>query len=48
MSDVISFWSNINIQLWSLIVSHWILSISVLITVIGYIVSLVNNSRGSK
>lgn len=47
MSDVIEFWAEINVQLWSLIVSNWILSISVLIVVIGWIINMVNNSRNS-
>lgn len=48
MTEVIQFWQSINVQLWSLIVSNWILAISVLITIFGYIITLVNNSRGSK
>lgn len=48
MNDVINFFSSISIQLWSLIVAHWILSISVLITVIGYVIDLVNSTRNSR
>lgn len=47
MTDVINFWSFCNVQLWSVIVSNWILSISVLIIVIGWIINMVNTSRNS-
>lgn len=48
MSDVIDFWFDINVEIWSLVVSHWILSISVLIMVIGWIINMVNNTRNSR
>lgn len=48
MSDVIQFFTSIQIQLWSLIVSNWVLSISVLITVFGFIVDVVRLSRNSQ
>lgn len=47
MTDVINFWTFCNIQLWSVIVQNWILSISVLIIVIGWIINFVNNTRNS-
>lgn len=47
MTDVIEFFTFVNIQLWNVIVSNWILSISVLISVLGFVISLVNISRGS-
>ena len=46
MNDVIEFYYDITRDLWGLILSNWILSASVLISVIGYIVTLVNTSRG--
>lgn len=48
MTDVIDFFVWIQSNMWSLIVSNWILSISVLIAVIGFIVDLVNGSRQSR
>lgn len=47
MSDVIQFFTNIQIQLWALIVSNWVLSISVLIAIIGFIVDVIRISRNS-
>lgn len=44
MTDVVSFWKTITIQLWGLIISNWILSISVLIIVLNWIISLVKGS----
>lgn len=44
MLDVIDFWKTITIQLWALILSNWILSISVLIIILNWIISLVNGS----
>lgn len=46
MSDVIQFYYDVSKDMWALIVSNWILSVSVLCTVIGYIINLVNTSRG--
>ena len=46
--NFVLFWKDITIQIWALIVSQWILSISVLIVIIGYVISLVNSTRGSK
>lgn len=45
MYEVVDFWFELNTQLWSLVISNWILSLSVLIIVINWIISLVNNSR---
>lgn len=44
MIDVVGFWKSITIQLWSVIISNWILSISVLIIVLNWIISLVKGS----
>lgn len=46
MTDVISFWVSITSDLWTLIVQHWLLSISVLITVLNMVITVVNNTRG--
>lgn len=48
MTDVITFWKSITVQLWALIGSQWILSISVLITVLGWVISLINTTRNNK
>lgn len=46
MTEVIEFYYDVSKDLWALIISNWILSVSVLCTIIGYIVTLVNASRG--
>lgn len=48
MTEVIDFFFNIQTQLWSLIVSNWILAISVLILILNWVISLVNGSSQDK
>ena len=45
MTLVINFFFDIVGDLWTLITDYWILSVFVLITVLGFIVDLVKNSR---
>lgn len=45
MTDVIDFFFDLMRQFWTLISAYWILSMSVLITVIGWVVDLVRGSR---
>lgn len=45
MTDVIDFFFDLMRQFWALISAYWILSMSVLITVIGWVVDLVRGSR---
>ena len=44
MPDVIDFFFQIISNLWTVIVGSWILSASVLIVVLNWIISLVNGS----
>lgn len=48
MTEVIDFFFSIQSQLWSLIVSNWILAISVLILILNWVISLVNGSSQDK
>lgn len=45
MLDVVDFFFSTLVSVWSLIVTHWILSISVLIMLFNWIIGLVNGSR---
>lgn len=42
MSDVITFFFSLLAGIWNLIISNWILSVFVLITVFNMIISIVN------
>lgn len=44
MTDVISFWVSISNNLWALILQHWLLSISVLLSLINLVITIINNS----
>lgn len=44
MNDVINFWVSISTDLWSLILQHWLLSISVLLSLVNLVITIVNNS----
>lgn len=45
MQDIVDFYFQIANQLWTVIVSQWILSIGILIVLIGWVITLVNGSR---
>lgn len=45
MTQVIDFFFELISDLWSLITTYWILSMSVLITVISWVVDLVRGTR---
>ena len=45
MTQVIDFFFEIISDLWTLITTYWILSMSVLITVISWVVDLVRGTR---
>lgn len=47
MTDVISFWVSTTQSMWALILQHWLLSISVLLSLINLVVTIVNNSSKS-
>lgn len=47
MSDVISFFFDIQRSLWTLIVSNWIIAIFTLINVIALVITIINNTRGN-
>lgn len=44
MTDVITFWVSTTTDLWNLIIQHWLLSISVLLSMINLVISIVNTS----
>lgn len=48
MTDVIYFWLSVTGQLWTLIVSNWMFSISVLLLLINLVITIVNNSSRSQ
>lgn len=45
MQDVIDFAFSLFVQIWQLILQYWLLSISVLITLLGWVISLIVGSR---
>lgn len=45
MTQVIDFFFSIQYNLWSVIIGNWILSISVLIILLNWVISLINGSR---
>lgn len=45
MTEITDFYFQIANQLWSVVVSQWILSIGVLIVLLGWVITLVNGSR---
>ena len=47
MSDVIEFTFTQLLNIWDLITSSWLLSMAFLITIIGFIVTLINGSNGN-
>lgn len=47
MNDVINFFFDLLESLWSLIISHWILSMGFALMVISWVVDLVNSTRQS-
>lgn len=47
MTDVINFWVSTTTSMWSLIIQHWPLSISVLLSLLNLVVTIVNNSSKS-
>lgn len=47
MTDVINFWVSTTSSMWTLILQHWLLSISVLLSLINLVVTIVNNSSKS-
>lgn len=47
MTDVIDFWVSTTSSMWALILQHWLLSISVLLSLINLVVTIVNNSSKS-
>lgn len=44
MTDVVDFWVSVSTQFWALIVQHWVLSAFVLISILNWIVTLINGS----
>ena len=48
MTEVITFFFDVQRQVWSLVVSNWIIAIFVLISIINLVITIVNNTRGSQ
>ena len=48
MSEVIIFFFDTLRDIWQVIYSNWVLSISFMIAVLGMIIGLINNSKSEK
>jgi len=48
MTEVINFFFDVQRQVWTLVVSNWVIAIFVLISIINLVITVVNNTRGSQ
>ena len=47
MTEVISFFFDVQREVWSLVVNNWIIAIFVLISILNLVITIVNNTRGN-
>lgn len=47
MSEVISFFFDIQRQAWTLVVNNWIIAIFVLISLVNLVITVINNTTGN-
>lgn len=47
MTEVISFFFDIQKNVWSLVVNNWVIAIFVLINVLGLVITLINSTKSN-